>query len=71
MKLSTAKLFHTIYHTFDGENSPHQMKRPVYAEKDFFDERLELDLFQISEIADILPNYEDEVAQFPEYDACI
>ena len=47
------------------------MKSPVYAEEYFYDERPEIDLFQISEIVDILPNYEDEITLLPDYDACI
>ena len=42
----------------------------IYADEDFYDERLEIDLYEISEAIDILPNYEDEIDLLPNYDEC-
>lgn len=46
-----------------------QMKIKGFIEdEDSYDKRLEIDLYQMSEAADILPNYEDEIDLLQNYD---
>ena len=53
------------YFTFDADIDSNC---DIYADEDFYDERLDIDLYQMSEAIDILPNYEDEIELLPNYD---